>query len=89
MASGPIHDNVVTCDVDLLAALADVMGMANLIAYLRTSPAYLTLRGMCSRHGMTSDGLWLLCDRFATKRKYTVTARQNQVQKHMTAAGNR
>lgn len=89
MALGSIHDNMMTCDVDLLAALADVVGMTDLIAYSRSSPAYLTLRGMGGWHGMTSDGLWLSCDRFATNRKYTVTARQNQAQKHMTDAYNR
>lgn len=89
VALGSIHDHVMTCDVDLLAALADVVGMTDLIAYSRTSSAYLTLRGMCGWHGMTSDDVWLLSDRFRTMGKYTVTVRQNQAQKHITDAYNR
>lgn len=52
---GSIHDDVMTCNVDLLAALADVVSMTYLAADLRAPSAYLTLAGMVSRHCNTSD----------------------------------
>jgi hypothetical protein len=53
--SGSIHDDVMTCNVDLLAALTDVVSMAYLAADLRAPSAYLALAGMVSRHCNTSD----------------------------------
>ena len=39
IASGPIHNNVMTRNIDLLTAFADVVGMADLIADVWTSSA--------------------------------------------------
>jgi hypothetical protein len=56
VAPGSIDDNMMTRDVELLAALADIVRMADLTADSRTSSAELTLAGMGDRHCSTSDG---------------------------------
>ena len=46
IARRPLQQNAMTRDIEVLAAFADVVGMADLIADLRTSSADLASRGM-------------------------------------------
>lgn len=52
---GPLQQDAMTSDIELLAAFADVMGMADLMANSWTPSADLAPRWMCGWHFYPSD----------------------------------
>ena len=86
IARGPLHHNAVTRDIEELAALADVVGMADLIADMRTPSTDLAPRRMCDGHSCPSDG-WVGVQRSPRNEGYhTVSRDQNQAEKDVPAS---
>ena len=85
IARGPLHHNAVTRDIEELAALTDVVGVADLTADMRTPSADLAPRRMCDRHSCPSDG-WVGVQRSPRNERYhTVSRDQNQAEKDVPA----
>jgi hypothetical protein len=86
IARGPLHHYAVTRDIEELAALTDVVGVADLAADMRTPSTDLAPPRMCDRHSCPSDA-WVGVQRSPRNERYHTASRgQNQEEKDMPAS---